>query len=350
VAIRSSASQEVRRLVADLTAPDAVGTTRHDAALARLAVIGTRAIRQILDALSASERADGRVSLLQALETTPDPRCVEPVLALLAATEPPEVRLAAARTARGLLSLPQGAAVLDRLTAIVLDRTEPAPLRASALEGLAALPPRTVKPVLERLRDDPDDEIRAALRRQGAVVDDPVAELNEAADGWLPRDPASVLQLVARAGGQAPLSTLHRLVEQVRTKETEGKRPRRRDWRAVRGALHLALARRGSRVALYDLREALEQAGEPLPGDYLEALKLVGDAATLELLANAYMHASGMADAEAWRRALAETFRAVSAANGITRRHGVMKKIASRFGPRVVELTGVSTTSRTAPR
>jgi HEAT repeat protein len=338
VAIRSSASQEVRRLVADLTAANAADTTRHDAAIARLAVIGTRAIRQLLEALATADRPTARASLLLALEVIPDPRALEPILSALAQGEQPEVRLAAARAARGLLVLPQGAMALDRLTTLAMNRTEPAALRALALEALTSLPARTVKPVLEQLKDDPAPEIRAVLRRAGGTVEDPVADLEEASDGWLPREPGAVLQLVARAAQEAPLSTLHRLVERVRSKESEGRRSRRRDWRVVRGALHLALARRGSRVALYDLREALEQSAEPLPADFVEALLLIGDATVLEPLAGAFVQSAEMADAEAWRRSLADAFRAVVERHGITRRHRALKRVQTRYGPLVDRL------------
>ena len=54
VAIRASASLEVRRLIGDLEGDDAV---RRDAAIARLAVIGTRAVRQILEHLAAASIA-----------------------------------------------------------------------------------------------------------------------------------------------------------------------------------------------------------------------------------------------------------------------------------------------------
>jgi len=146
--------------------------------------------------------------------------------------------------------------------------------------------------------------------------------------------------IVGRAGSEAPLSTLHRLVERVGSKETEGRKARRREWLAVRGALHLALARRGSKVALYDLREAVEQATEPLPGDFLDALVLVGDATALEPLAAAYVHADVMADGEAWRRGLADAFRAVAAREKVTGRHSVMKRVRTRFRDHVAELLG----------
>ena len=80
MAIRASASLEVRRLLGDLEGEDPV---RRDAAVARLAVIGTRAVRQILEHLAATSVASARASLLLALESITDPRAVEPVLAAL---------------------------------------------------------------------------------------------------------------------------------------------------------------------------------------------------------------------------------------------------------------------------
>jgi HEAT repeat protein len=337
VAIRSSASQEVRRLVADLTSVGPDQATRRDAAIARLTVIGTRAVRQLLDALSARPAPAQHTSLLLALEAIPDPRAVEPVLSGLGDGDI-DVRIAAARAGRGLLALPQGTIVLDRLTAIVLNRSESGELRAAALEALIQLPARTVKPVLDQVKDDPSPAVRAVLRRGGAMVEDPVAELEEASDGWLPRDPHAVLEMVSRAGADAPLSTLHRLVERVRSKESEGRKSRRREWLAIRGALHVALARRGSKVALYDLREAIEQATEPLPSDFLEALSLIGDTTALEPLAAAYVQSESMDDSEGWRRGLAEAFRAVVAREKVTGRHSAIKRVRSRFRDHVAEL------------
>jgi hypothetical protein len=339
VAIKTSASQEVRRLIADLSAAGSTATKR-EAALARLTVIGTRAVRQLVDALGSATTSEGRAALLSALEAIPDARAIEPILANLASTDLP-VRLAAARAARGLLPLAQGTTVLDRLTSLAIDRTQPGDLRALAIEALATLPARTVKPVLDGLKDDASPAVRAALVRQGTVTDDPVADLEEASDGWLPRDPHTLLQLAARAADVAPLSTLHRLIERVRSKEGEGRKSRRKDWRAVRGALHLALARRGSRVALYDLRESIERAEEPLPADFLEAVALIGDASCLEPVATAFVQSAAMPDAEAWRRGLADAFRAIVAREGITARHAAMRRVKSRFREHVASLVRI---------
>jgi hypothetical protein len=334
VAIRSSASQEVRRLVADLTLEGDDSEARREAAVARLAVIGTRAVRQLLDALGAATSPAQQIAILHVLEAIPDPRGVEPVRTALNAG-PTDVRIAAARASRALLSMPQATPLLDSVTAAAIDREQPETLRVALLEVLSTLPPRTVKPLWERLKDDPSPAVRHALKHAGAVTDDPVAEIEEAADGWLLRDPSVVLQLIAAAGADAPLSTLHRIIERVRSKESEGRKSRRRDWLAVRGALHLALAKRNSRVALYDLREAIEGASEPLPADFMEAARLVGDATALEPLAAAYVHSETMADAEAFRRAIADAFQAIVAREKITRRHAVMKRVLSRFRDRI---------------
>ena len=113
MSIRSSASHEVRRLIGDLEGPDAV---KREAASARLAIIGTRAVRQILERLAAGGDPSVRASLLQSLEAIPDPRAIDPVLTALSAPEP-EIRQAATRAAKGLLPLPQSTRLLDRLTA-----------------------------------------------------------------------------------------------------------------------------------------------------------------------------------------------------------------------------------------
>ena len=336
VTIRSSASHEVRRLLGDLEGADAV---RRDAAIARLAIIGTRAVRQILEHLKAPAPPAPRAALLLALEAIPDPRAVDPVLEALDSPEP-LIRAAAIRAARGLLSLPQGTRLLDRLTAMTLDAGRPAADRTAALDALGTLPPRTLRPVIDRLRADPSPEIQAAVARSAAPEADPVADLEEAADGWLERDPAAVLQLVAQAGAAAPLSTLHRLVEKVRTRQSEGRVTLRRDWAAVGGALHLALARRGSKVALYDLRESLERAREPLPADYIEALGLVGDATCLEPIAVAYVDARAMDDAGAWRRELAGVFRRIVEREKLTRRHAPLRRVKARFRDEIPELLG----------
>ena len=104
---------------------------------------------------------------------------------------------------------------------------------------------------------------------------------------------------------------------------------RKAAWRAVRGMLHQSLALRGSRVALYDLRETVEAASGPLPVTYLAALQVLGDASCLEPIAAAYSRAH---EKDAWwRHQLATAFQTVARRERISKRHAVMKRIQGRW-------------------
>ena len=75
----------------------------------------------------------------------------------------------------------------------------------------------------------------------------------------------------------------------------------------ARESAHLALATRGSRLALYDLRESLETADARLPVELLAALSAVGDAACLAAIAAAH----GRSRDAWWRAHLAEACHAI---------------------------------------
>jgi hypothetical protein len=113
-------------------------------------------------------------------------------------------------------------------------------------------------------------------------------------------------------------------------------------WRAARGALHQALALRGSRVAVYDLRETLEEyaaargaAPAALPVTFLAALHVLGDDSCLEPLAGAWVRADPQD--ERWRQQLASAFTAIVKRQKLSRRHAVIKRITSRW-PETVAL------------
>jgi hypothetical protein len=112
---------------------------------------------------------------------------------------------------------------------------------------------------------------------------------------------------------------------------------RRRDWLTVRGAVHHALATRGSRVAAYDLREAIETAESPLPADFVRAATVIGDASVLEALAGAFARAP-QPDESGWRTALADAARQIVAREQLTRRHGAVKRLRARYGDAVAGL------------
>jgi HEAT repeat protein len=220
-----------------------------------------------------------------------------------------------------------------------LDRQRSTDVRLAAIQALSDLTAAT--PVLAELAADPHPEIsRAAdLRPRRAAVPSPSDRLRASAAGMLPSDPAALRRDISRASDSIPISALQQIVEHVRMRE--GTEPARRtDWMAVRGAAHAALAQRGSRIALYDLRETIESARQPVPGEFLAALTKVGDASCLEAIAAAYTRAGGTALVrdDWWRRHLGEAFRAIVDREKTTRRHGVIRNIGKRWKVALDEL------------
>jgi hypothetical protein len=152
----------------------------------------------------------------------------------------------------------------------------------------------------------------------------------DALEGQLPDEPAALRELISAKAIAAPLNNLRKLVEAVREREARAQ-PDADAWRDVRGSLHQALALRGSRVALYDLRESLEAAVDPLPPSFLAALHVLGDESCLEPLAARWRAASAATpEGQRRRHQLGETFKAITRREKITRRHAVIKRLAAR--------------------
>src|SRR5262249_49991097 len=151
----------------------------------------------------------------------------------------------------------------------------------------------------------------------------------EAVEGRLTAPEALKRVRVAKRGS-ARLAELQRLVDRLRAQEQRETTPsRREEWRAVRGAVHQALAARNSRLALYDLRDSL-LAPERLPVAFLAALEEIGDASCLDTLAAAYDASSRSGDPW-WREHLASAFRAIVQREGLTGRRAVLKRVLARW-------------------
>jgi len=196
--------------------------------------------------------------------------------------------------------------------------------------------------------------MKAATRLSAAV--DPVEVVTRAADRGLPEDPGELGEAVMRGGGEIALPLLLRVIERVREREASEPAARRAEWTRVRGRAHVALAARGSRIALYDIRESLESmssmssissgsaASAPLPVEFLAALSTAGDASCLEAVVAAYARATSSAGptgpkgGQWWRDHLADVFKTIVKRERLTRRHGVMKKIEKRWGTALEQL------------
>ena len=132
---------------------------------------------------------------------------------------------------------------------------------------------------------------------------------------------------------QVALPVLHQLIEKVRFHEGTLTGEPRAAWMALRATVHVLLAQRGSRLALYDLRETLESSRGPLPVEFLAAVDVVGDASCVEPLAAAYAHAvaAGLRPDDWWRQRVADVFRTVVRREGLTRRHAAGKRVTARW-------------------
>jgi hypothetical protein len=273
VAVKASSAPEIEQLIGRLRSADA---NERDAAVARLRVIGSRALPRLTTLVSSSEEPSHvRVSALRALDGADTGRARA---VALTATADADESVAAAAVAFLAASIGE-VDVLDAVTALALDRTRPAAVRLAAIDAVSQLPRAVVQPLLQQVATETTD---------GGAPDDPLA-----ARDWLATQAA------------APLSALHDFVLHARDRERQDSSDKRRqDWLVTRGAAHALLARRGSRVALYDLRESFDAADAPLPLDFLTAIAVLGDADSLEPLARAW----AVAPVGSWWRArLADT-------------------------------------------
>ncbi|HEY3381667.1 MAG TPA: hypothetical protein VGK32_07860 [Vicinamibacterales bacterium] len=355
--IKRSSAREVSGLLQDIEAgPDVA----REAAVARLSVIGTRAVEGLLALLTSTRVQAARVAALAALEAIGDHRAIEPAQACL---EGPDdlLRGPAAGLLRRLLDSPQGTAVLDRLTAVVLDTRRPAAVRLAALDALRNLPAPTLEPLRNRLREDPDEGMRAAGAEEGGTpaAQPPLEALDQAAAAGLPDDPARLKRWLAADGERASLPTLHRLIERLREMESRTGDPTRRgEWMLARASVHQALAAQGSTVALYDLRETIEQTDQA-PVEMLAAVGAIGDKSCLEAIAaacarmapahppdarrdssNALPTMAQRGSTNWWRDHLIAAFRAIAERERLTERHALTRRIRARWPDTAAELLG----------
>jgi hypothetical protein len=192
------------------------------------------------------------------------------------------------------------------------------------------------------LAQDSNPAVRAraetAVSRRPVAPTDPLRDVAAAAEGDLPDDPVALGRAISEAARSIALPLLHRVIERIREQEAREPPGHRLEWTNARAAAHLALANRGSRLALYDVRESLERATGPLPVEFLAALSLIGDAGCLEAVAAAYAKSGGSnrAQTDWWRQHLASAFQTIVKRERLTRRHALMKKILKRW-PAILE-------------
>jgi hypothetical protein len=328
VAIRSSAAREIDALITALASDRIVV---REAALARLTVIGARAVVHLTDlAARANAPAAGRVAALRALEAIGDTRAIDVATRTLDDGDR-TIAVAAAGLLQRFLAGSRGAIVTDALTAKALERSAQDAVRLAALVALEDLGGAALEPLWNALAADSSRSVRAHIAdaRRGRHVD--------VASDDAPEDPERLRRELSMSGVPATLPELQQLIDRIRAREESESGAQLEAWRRARGAAHVALAKRGSRLALYDLRESLEGSTSPLPVEFMAALSLAGDATCLESIAAAHSHAGG-AENEWWRDHLSDAFHAIVRREKLTGRHAVMKKIQKRW-PQILRTT-----------
>jgi HEAT repeat protein len=340
VPIKRSSGKEIDALIADLSADSPV---TREAAVARLTIIGDRAVDKLVASVESARAPAARVGALQTLESIASLRALDRTLDAVSDPDP-AVASAAVSATQPFLRSARGADVVDRLTQTALDALRPSDVRLTAIDTLAHLTPEALKPLWKVLSQDSDARVRTRAQSAAAgrptLLVDPVQAVTAAAEGTLPDDPVALAHAIAEAGGTIALPLLHRVVERVAERETAEPPGRRGAWTNTRAAAHLALANRGSRLAVYDLRESLERAADPLPVEFLAALSLVGDASCLEPIGAAYAQAaaSSRVHTDWWRQHLATAFHTIVKRERLTRRHAVLKRVQKRWGAVVKDL------------
>jgi hypothetical protein len=338
VVIKRSSAREVAALLQELQQGDEAA---REAATARLAVIGTRAVDGLLAVAATPGEAAPRLAALAALEAIADPRAIATAAAALG-EESQAVADAAAGVLRACLNSTRGTEALDRLAQVALDVGKPDHARVAAITALRTLPRKDTAPIWAALQADASTVVREAAvpgakgpeppAGGSEAPEDPVAALEAAAAGSLPEDPGRLRHWLAGDISRIPLPTLHRLVELVSEREAQRTAAERTAWMTARAAIHVALAQRGSRVALYDLRESIAKApGAPV--EMLTALEAIGDRSCLEPLASTYARLStdAVGDVAWWREHIATAFRSIAAREKITERHAVARQIRTRW-------------------
>ena len=305
-----STDAEVRGLIASLGGS---GPAHRDAAVARLRIIGVRALGRLLTAFGETRDRTLQVAILRVFEGMTDARVLDAAEASLPAGG--DLAVAGTAVLRELVAS-AGEPLQTRALDLLLTAANTADehrVRAAAAEALAAAAP----------------EVSGALQSsvRGSSVED--GAWADALEGRLPDTPGSLAAALARHGTTAPLTALRRMIDLIRDRERSEGAALRADWIKLRGGLHQALALRASRVAVYDLRETFSDAAGPLPPAFLGAVRGVGDESCLEALAAAYARAA-RTDAR-WRHQLAEAIEVITRRERLTAKHAALKRARRRM-------------------
>src|SRR3990170_1946647 len=136
--IKASAASDIRQLIEALGGDDDV---RREAAIARLGVIGARAVDRLVDAYRSATSRELKVAVLRALDVAGDRRTVS--VAREAILEGGDVAVAAVAALGALVdAAPSSAATdaLDVLVAAALDKSHERRVRLASFQAIQHIP------------------------------------------------------------------------------------------------------------------------------------------------------------------------------------------------------------------
>jgi hypothetical protein len=342
VPVHPSRQSNIGALVARLSDADAVA---RESAAARLIVIGERtgpALQALLD-----DTAAPSVARISALRTLAAALREAPLDSAAAAVVDADISLALdaiellGEALSDATNIRASDRALEHLTRLALDTAVPERQRLAVMELLSRLPARLRQPVFEVLSADVNTTIAARARNQDSTPRGRLEHWSD--DEHLPSTPDVLADAIGMEAERTPITTLRRLVDLIRIRERGSSDMDRDAWRSARGLLHDALARRGSVIALYDLRETLEQVNQPIGAHFLSAAMTGADAACLDAIAVRWVHAGR----DVWLRdQLERIFHAVVTRERLRRQSPVLAKLLARH-PSTGPL--VATAPRTKP-
>ena len=394
-----SRSRETQALVARLSSPR---PAEREAAVARLLLLGPRALPAVLGALPGSG-SELRLCVLELLEHTGDPRARAEVralcrdgdsrvarraLALLSRYAEPKAVATAALVlkggpadlrmpaARALCAMHAGGLVeaLEPLLDVILDAGEGAAFRREALESLHAVDPKSAATLREQLARGQGPLARGLVEGVGEPTSIE-ARLRRLLAPSLREDEALGIAAELLAQGTSVLPTLHDVLDRATSPRSLGlladviahlRSPtsipvlshtltRLRDGSSSTGAdaaqaeaiarLHLALAALQSRIALFDLRERLLAVPLLAAAPLLSAAEQIGDASLLPALGRIH------AEERTLRKRTARAFAAIVARERLRPRSAALRglKPADREALQALWATLPSGYSRTWP-
>jgi HEAT repeat protein len=339
-------------------------TAKPAARLAALEVLDRIDDRAALAPLLDLVRDEDEAVALRAMEAVggrPDPRASN-VLARVLAGPSTRSRRRGAALALARLQAAGLVEALDPLVDRVVDEGEEEPLRLAVLEALATLDPplapSTLRPLLRRLAGSSahalaarsaalsrrisagargpavpllegllsphetaadTDRLARALSRPGAVPLESLHEAMEAAGGA----PAisALASALATVGTPASIPSLHGALARLGPVRARTARPADASSLRARVAVHRALCALGSRVALYDLREAIEARPARAIADLLDVAARIGDATLVPSLARV------ASEDPALRALCGEAFAAIARREKLRRTSAALKAV-----------------------